>query len=75
LKRVIVVAQQDIKPGEEITYDYQFPIELDLSQRIPCSCGATKCRGYMNWDINDSISSIKQQDKKKVTGRKSRSEN
>lgn len=73
LKRVIVVAQQEIVPGEEITYDYQFPIELDLSQRIPCTCGATKCRGFMNWDINDSIS-LPQLDKHKVMGRKSRPE-
>lgn len=68
-KRVIIVAQQDIRPGEEISYDYQFPIELDLSKRIPCSCGATKCRGFMNWDINDSISSP-HQGKNKMTGRK-----
>lgn len=73
LKRVMVVAQQDIGPGEEITYDYQFPIELDLSQRIPCTCGARNCRGFMNWDINDSIS-LPQQDKNKVMGRKSRPE-
>mmetsp|Transcript_9651 Transcript_9651/g.11238 ORF Transcript_9651/g.11238 Transcript_9651/m.11238 type:complete len:1400 (+) Transcript_9651:363-4562(+) len=51
LKRVIVTSQRDIQAGEEITYDYQFPLELDLDARIPCNCGAKNCRGFMNWDL------------------------
>lgn len=51
LKRVIIVAQRDIKEREEITYDYQFPLELDLDARIPCNCGSNDCRGFMNWDL------------------------
>jgi histone-lysine N-methyltransferase SETD1 len=51
LKRVIITAQRSIKAREEITYDYQFPLELDLDARIPCNCGSPQCRGFMNWDL------------------------
>ena len=51
LKRVIIIAQRNIKIREEITYDYQFPLELDLDARIPCNCGSSQCRGFMNWDL------------------------
>jgi histone-lysine N-methyltransferase SETD1 len=51
LKRVIIIAQRSIKAREEITYDYQFPLELDLDSRIPCNCGSPLCRGFMNWDL------------------------
>ena len=58
LKRVIVSSQRAIEAGEEITYDYQFPIENDLDARLPCSCGAKNCRGFMNWDLPESSSLI-----------------
>eukprot|EP00980_Cylindrotheca_fusiformis_P010383 scaffold2308_cov103-Cylindrotheca_fusiformis.AAC.2 len=51
LKRVLIVAQRDIKPREELTYDYQFPLELNLKARIPCNCHSEHCRGFMNWDL------------------------
>lgn len=51
LKRVIIVAQRDIQATEELSYDYQFPLETDLDLRIPCNCGSRHCRGFMNWDI------------------------
>lgn len=51
LKRVIIIAQRNIAAREEITYDYQFPLELDLDARIPCNCGSASCRGFMNWDL------------------------
>eukprot|EP00540_Astrosyne_radiata_P003272 CAMPEP_0116838556 /NCGR_PEP_ID=MMETSP0418-20121206/9280_1 /TAXON_ID=1158023 /ORGANISM="Astrosyne radiata, Strain 13vi08-1A" /LENGTH=112 /DNA_ID=CAMNT_0004468575 /DNA_START=18 /DNA_END=356 /DNA_ORIENTATION=- len=51
LKRVMIIAQRDIAAREEITYDYQFPLELDLEARIPCNCGSLLCRGFMNWDL------------------------
>eukprot|EP00751_Fragilariopsis_kerguelensis_P038360 CAMPEP_0170939254 /NCGR_PEP_ID=MMETSP0735-20130129/21775_1 /TAXON_ID=186038 /ORGANISM="Fragilariopsis kerguelensis, Strain L26-C5" /LENGTH=254 /DNA_ID=CAMNT_0011344501 /DNA_START=25 /DNA_END=790 /DNA_ORIENTATION=+ len=31
--------------------DYQFPLEIDLEERIPCNCNARNCRGFMNWDL------------------------
>eukprot|EP00540_Astrosyne_radiata_P002424 CAMPEP_0116862702 /NCGR_PEP_ID=MMETSP0418-20121206/23788_1 /TAXON_ID=1158023 /ORGANISM="Astrosyne radiata, Strain 13vi08-1A" /LENGTH=105 /DNA_ID=CAMNT_0004497591 /DNA_START=5 /DNA_END=323 /DNA_ORIENTATION=+ len=46
-----IIAQRDIAAREEITYDYQFPLELDLEARIPCNCGSLLCRGFMNWDL------------------------
>jgi histone-lysine N-methyltransferase SETD1 len=51
LKRVVIVAMRDIEPMEEFSYDYQFPLELDLSSRIPCNCHSEACRGFMNWDL------------------------
>jgi len=36
---------------EELTYDYQFPLEVDTNERIPCNCGTELCRGFMNWDL------------------------
>lgn len=51
LKRVLIVAQRNIKPREELTYDYQFPLELNLDARIPCNCHSEHCRGFMNWDL------------------------
>jgi len=50
-KRIVIYAKQDIAAGEELCYDYKFPMEYDdPSKRIPCRCGAPSCRGYMNWD-------------------------
>ena len=38
-----VYAWRDIKAGEEITYDYEFP--ADVAE--PCACGAKSCRGMI----------------------------
>ncbi|KAG4081302.1 hypothetical protein H8356DRAFT_1321915 [Neocallimastix lanati (nom. inval.)] len=38
-KKIVIYAKRDIEEGEEITYDYKFPIEVD---KIPCLCGAKK---------------------------------
>ena len=35
-----------IVPGEELTYDYKFPLE---EAKIPCNCGTKRCRKTMNW--------------------------
>jgi len=48
-KRIAVYAKRDIAAGEELCYDYKFPLEYDESKRIPCHCGARDCRGFMNW--------------------------
>ena len=48
-KRIVVYAKKDIVSGQELCYDYKFPIEYDADKRIPCHCGATECRGFMNW--------------------------
>lgn len=44
-KKIVIYAKRDILPGEELTYDYKFPIE---DEKIPCHCGAEKCRRYLN---------------------------
>ncbi|PIA19450.1 SET domain-containing protein, partial [Coemansia reversa NRRL 1564] len=43
--RVVIYAARDIQIGEEITYDYKFPLE---EEKIPCLCGAANCSGYLN---------------------------
>jgi len=44
-KKIVVYSKRDISQGEEITYDYKFPIE---DVKIPCLCGSPKCRKYLN---------------------------
>lgn len=44
-KKIVVYSKTDIHPGDEITYDYKFPLEDD---KIPCFCGAPTCRGFLN---------------------------
>ncbi|KAJ3087306.1 U3 snoRNP protein, partial [Quaeritorhiza haematococci] len=44
-KKIVIYAKRDIEEGEEITYDYKFPIE---DEKIPCLCGAAACRGFLN---------------------------
>lgn len=47
--RIWLVAIRDIRPGEELAYDYA--IELDerhtpaVKARFPCHCGSRRCRG------------------------------
>lgn len=48
-KRIVIYAKRDLKCGEELCYDYKFPLEYDEAKRIPCHCGAKECRGFMNW--------------------------
>lgn len=33
---------------EELTYDYKFEREEDSDDRIPCLCGSTECKGFLN---------------------------
>lgn len=44
-KHIIIIAARDIQEGEEVTYDYKFPIE---DSKLKCYCGASCCGGYMN---------------------------
>uniref|UniRef100_A0A3Q9Y3H5 [histone H3]-lysine(4) N-methyltransferase n=1 Tax=Polyandrocarpa misakiensis TaxID=7723 RepID=A0A3Q9Y3H5_POLMI len=46
-KHIIIFALRKILRGEELTYDYKFPIEAE-DQKIMCNCGAKTCRKYMN---------------------------
>lgn len=46
--RILVFAKRSIKKGEELSYDYQFALDEDGKGKLPCYCGAVKCRGWMN---------------------------
>ena len=37
-----------IQVDEELTYDYKFEREWDSDDRIPCLCGSTGCKGFLN---------------------------
>ena len=43
-RKVWIVAMRDIEAGEEITYDYNFPL---IEPPPICLCGSPKCRGYL----------------------------
>lgn len=43
-RRIWIRALRDIKDGEEITYDYNFPFR---EPPPACQCGAKRCRGFM----------------------------
>ena len=43
--RVWIVALRDIRPGEEITFNYGY--DLDDYAEYPCQCGAPECAGYI----------------------------
>ncbi|XP_022669269.1 histone-lysine N-methyltransferase 2A-like [Varroa destructor] len=44
-KHIVIYSQKRIRIGEELTYDYKFPKE---EVKVPCTCGARKCRRYLN---------------------------
>ncbi|XP_059154742.1 histone-lysine N-methyltransferase 2C-like isoform X4 [Physella acuta] len=45
--KIIIITSRKIVKGEELTYDYKFDFEDD-QHKIPCMCGATNCRKWMN---------------------------
>ena len=45
--KIVLFATKDIQAGEELCYDYKFDFEND-ERRVPCHCGASNCRGWMN---------------------------
>lgn len=44
-KKIFIYAKRHIYAGEELTYNYKFPLE---EKKIPCNCGSKRCRGSMN---------------------------
>lgn len=46
-KHIVIFASRRIYRGEELTYDYKFPIE-DANNKLLCNCGAKKCRKFLN---------------------------
>ncbi|KAJ5678586.1 Histone-lysine N-methyltransferase [Penicillium macrosclerotiorum] len=47
-KRIVIYALRNIERDEELTYDYKFEREWDSDDRIPCLCGSTGCKGFLN---------------------------
>ncbi len=49
--RIYIEATCDIRPGEELTYDYQLEADgrqtAGLKRQYACNCGSTTCRGTM----------------------------
>ena len=46
-KHIVIFALRKIYRGEELTYDYKFPIEDD-SSKLHCNCTARRCRRFLN---------------------------
>ncbi|XP_059205584.1 histone-lysine N-methyltransferase 2B isoform X2 [Centropristis striata] len=46
-KHIVIFALRKIYRGEELTYDYKFPIEDD-NNKLHCNCGARRCRRFLN---------------------------
>jgi SET domain-containing protein len=46
-KRIILYSKRAIAAGEELCYDYKFPVEED-SEKIACNCRSLQCRRFMN---------------------------
>ncbi|XP_023546017.1 histone-lysine N-methyltransferase ATXR7 isoform X1 [Cucurbita pepo subsp. pepo] len=44
-KKIFIYAKRHISAGEEITYNYKFPLE---EKKIPCNCRSRRCRGSLN---------------------------
>ena len=49
--KVFLYAKKNIKPGDELYYDYGLQIEGKLTKKLKkdyeCRCGNKKCRGTM----------------------------
>ena len=46
LPRMCMFSLRTIKPGEELTYDYNFQC-FNLQAQQPCYCESSKCRGFI----------------------------
>lgn len=50
-ERIFIEALRDLRPGEELFYDYQLevdePITPEVEEESRCNCGAANCRGTM----------------------------
>ena len=45
-RHLYLYSRRKIRAGEELTWNYHYPIKL---KRIPCTCGARRCRGTLRY--------------------------
>uniref|UniRef100_A0A336ML71 CSON003379 protein n=1 Tax=Culicoides sonorensis TaxID=179676 RepID=A0A336ML71_CULSO len=50
-RRIGIFAMEDIKKGDELSFDYQLQCKGDAKKE--CKCGAPNCRGYIGPRIKD----------------------
>ena len=48
INHILIYAKRDIKPYEELNYDYRMDYETK-DKRIKCLCGSPNCKKYLNW--------------------------
>ena len=61
--KIWIIAEKDIKKGDELSYDYAFSYDKDFRQ-FPCKCGSKNCCGYIvrddqRWRINRKFAKTK----------------
>jgi len=78
-RRVFIDAVRDIKPGEELGYDYEIGRDKDdppnVDEIYACRCGTPKCRGTMLEPVKKPRKSSKKEGdkrRKKTQARKGR---
>jgi len=61
--RVFIYALRNIRPGEELSYDYQLevdePVTTEDAEDSKCVCGSANCRGTMLEPLRASAPHIK----------------
>ena len=68
--KIWILAIQDIKRGDELSYDYGFGYDEDYKQ-FRCKCGSKNCCGYIvrddqRWRINRKFAKTKKARTKRV---------
>jgi uncharacterized protein len=52
--KVFYYAKRDIRPGEELTVDYELIVDEKENDPCTCNCGSANCRGTMKEVKQDS---------------------
>ena len=69
--RIFIFATKRILEGEELSYDYQYDLDLgpedaELKERYVCHCGADTCRGTIVKPVKKKKKKAKSKSKKKA---------